>query len=110
MATFGERLKELRKEKNLTQEQLAEIFKVTQVTISKYERNFTETDITTLFKFADFFDVTTDYLLGKSDLKHGNKSDKQNLHFFEKDNLTKEDMDYLNMMIETMKKRNNEKE
>lgn len=67
MATFGSRFKELRKEKKLTQEQLANQFFLNKSSISRYENNNQVPETDTLKKFADFFNVSTDYLLGRSD-------------------------------------------
>lgn len=64
MTKFGERLKELRQEKSLTQKVLAESFDVRQSTIADWERGIMETDFQTLVKLALFFKVSTDYLLG----------------------------------------------
>lgn len=61
------RLRELRKEKNLSMKQLAEKFNLSESTISLYERGLHEPEFDTLKKFADYFDVTIDYLLGKSE-------------------------------------------
>ncbi|MDR3217145.1 MAG: helix-turn-helix domain-containing protein [Clostridiaceae bacterium] len=61
---FGERLKELRLEKGLTQQKLAEIFSVKQNTIVSWEQGVNETDFATLIQLAKFFDVSTDYILG----------------------------------------------
>lgn len=64
------RIKELRTEKNYTQAQLAEILEISQQNISKYENCKLEPDITTLSKLADFFKVTIDYLLERSDIRN----------------------------------------
>jgi len=61
---FGENLKRLRKEKELTQETLADFLGVSFQTISKWERGETYPDITTLPTIASFFNVTIDDLLG----------------------------------------------
>lgn len=68
MATFGERLKELRDENGLSQEDLAKLFNLSQSTISYYEKNKKEPSKRTLTKFALLFGVSVDYLLGH-DLK-----------------------------------------
>jgi len=61
---FGARIKELRKEKRLSQLDLAKIFNVTMQTISAWENNIQETDFAMLITIAEYFNVSTDYLLG----------------------------------------------
>ena len=61
---FGEILKELRKERKLTQTEFASHLCTTQDSISLWELSKSYPDIPTLIKIAKFFDVTTDYLLG----------------------------------------------
>ena len=61
------RLKELRLDKGLKQSELANILMTTQATIGKYERGDLEPNLDFLKKLADFFEVSTDYLLGRSD-------------------------------------------
>lgn len=61
------RLKTLRSEKKLTQKQLAEKINVTHVSISGYESGNRSPDTDTLQRLADFFEVSTDYLLGRTD-------------------------------------------
>lgn len=64
MASFSDRLKELRKAKGLTQRQMAETFDMTERNYQRLEATDTPSN-ETLIKFADFFDVPTDYLLGR---------------------------------------------
>lgn len=61
----GDRLKRLRTEKKITQSELGNIINVTKVSISGYENGNRSPDTDTLIKIADYFDVTTDYLLGR---------------------------------------------
>ena len=61
---FGVILKELRKEKKLTQTELAQFLCTTQDSISLWELGKSYPDIPTLIKIAKFFDVSSDYLLG----------------------------------------------
>lgn len=61
------RLKELRKKKKLSQLKLAIDLNMNQNTISRYENLEREADYQTLIRFADYFDVSLDYLLGRSD-------------------------------------------
>lgn len=65
MAQFGELLAELRQDKRLTQKDLANILYVTDGTISNYENGVHLPDVEKLVSIADYFGVTTDYLLGR---------------------------------------------
>lgn len=62
---IGERLKELRKAKGLTIGNSAEIFGIANRTYSSYESEEREPNLAMLNKFADYYDVTVDYLLGR---------------------------------------------
>jgi transcriptional regulator with XRE-family HTH domain len=64
MNIFGERLKELRKQKGLTQKQLGEEIEQAQSTIVYWEKNEQEPSISSLVKLCKFFEVSADYLLG----------------------------------------------
>ena len=61
---FGNRLRELRKNKNISQEELGEFCGVAKNTISNWENNVNKPDIDLIAKLAKYFNVTTDYLLG----------------------------------------------
>lgn len=69
MATFGERIKLLRTEKRLTQDKLAEIFYLNKSSISRYENDIQIPEMSTLEAFANYFNVSVDYLLGKTDIR-----------------------------------------
>ena len=60
---LGKRIKELRIENNLTQEELAEQLGVSFQAVSRWENDLTYPDITLLPILANMFDVTVDYLL-----------------------------------------------
>lgn len=62
-----ERIKELRKEKSITMKRLGEIIGVSEGAVSQYENGKRQPDYDILKKIADFFDVSTDYLLGRTD-------------------------------------------
>lgn len=64
---FGKKLKELRTEKLINQAQLASIMNVSKTTISQWETSKQEACFDDILKLADFFGVTTDYLLGRED-------------------------------------------
>lgn len=57
-------LKILRKQHNISQQQLANAIGVSQQSINKYENHNIEPDITTLIMMADFFHTSVDYLIG----------------------------------------------
>ena len=60
------RLKELRKQRQISQLKLALDLNMNQNTISRYETLEREADYETLIRIADYFDVSIDYLLGRS--------------------------------------------
>lgn len=100
----GERIKQLRKAKKLTQEELGKIVNVTKVSISGYENGNRSPDTDTLQKLADILDTTTDYLLGRSDnpiiVKYKTNDDEQKPKLTEEQQtilewaLTKEDLSF----------------
>ena len=63
------RIKQLREKRGLIQEILAAELGTTQQMLSKYERDITLIKVDILKKIATYFNVTTDYLLGVSDVK-----------------------------------------
>ena len=67
---LGNKIKTLRKQNNLTQENLAEMLGVSYQAISRWENNITSPDISTLPILANIFDVTVDYLLDVNILKN----------------------------------------
>ena len=69
MAYFdtGERIKNIRKKRNLNQDQLAELASLNRVTIAKYESGRVEPGAQALARIADALEVTTDALLGRSE-------------------------------------------
>ena len=64
---FGERLKELRSEKSLSQMELSKATGISQSAIAKWELGKTEPTASAITTLADFFGESTDYLLGRYD-------------------------------------------
>mgnify|MGYP001156489924 CR=1 FL=1 len=64
---FAERLRLLRNQKNLKQSELGEIVGLTYTAISAIERGRRMTTIEKLVAIADYFDVSIDYLVGRTD-------------------------------------------
>lgn len=61
------RLKELRQKKRISQLKLALDLNMNQNSVSRYENGVREADYATLIKFADYFNVSLDYLLERTD-------------------------------------------
>ena len=81
------KLKELRKQANKTQEELAQILNTTQTTYSKYELEMHEPNIDTLIKLANFYNVTIDYLIGRentNDIGYLSDAERELLNNFKK--------------------------
>ena len=67
MNNLGEKLKQIRKKKNISQKKLAKKLNLTQGALSKYEKNITTPNPYTLSEIAKALDVSVDYLVGVSD-------------------------------------------
>lgn len=66
---LGKLLAKLRKEKGILQKEVADYLNVTVATISNYEKGIHAPDLNTLIRLADFFDVSTDFLLQRTDYR-----------------------------------------
>lgn len=64
MKNLGQRIKELRQEKGVDQTEFAKWLGTSQTNVSRWENDKFEPDLETIVKIAQFFEVTTDYLLG----------------------------------------------
>lgn len=69
MATFAERFRQLRKEKNKTLDELAKDLSTTKTTLSRYENEKRLPDVEFVEKATNYFHCSADYLLGLSDIK-----------------------------------------
>jgi len=65
---LAKRLKECRKQKKVTQREVAEFLNMTVNAYQKYELSTREPNNDTLLKLAEYFEVSTDYLLGRPDI------------------------------------------
>lgn len=106
------RIRELRKERNLTMKRLGEAIGVAESTISLYENGKRQPDNDTLQKLADYFNVSVDYLLGRTDDMNQNPGE-ENISFDdftyamynESKELTEEDKQALLGMARLLKKK-----
>lgn len=67
MIEFKSRLRELRLEKNVSQKSLAKIVNMSKMAISHWESGHSEPSIAQLIILSEYFDVTVDYLIGKTE-------------------------------------------
>ena len=68
MATYSNRIKELRTMRDMSQQALGDLLGVNKVTVSQYERGVRKPDINVVAALCDIFNVSSDYLLGKDDV------------------------------------------
>ena len=72
MTVFGERLKELRTEKKMSQKQLSIVLNYSQSVICDWENSKVEPTATAIVTVAEYFNVSTDFLLGQKDFLYQN--------------------------------------
>ena len=101
---FGDRLKTLRTEKGLIQKELAELLKVSPSTVGMYERNQRDPDTETIRFLADYFDVSADFLLGRTNhRKHDIMIAEETTAYL--DGLDDDEILVVRNMIEMLKKK-----
>lgn len=76
---IGQRIRDLRKQKKMSQSELAKIIGVTQTTITAWETGKAEPSSSAVANLADYFGVTTDYLLGRPEEKKEKDSNSVDL-------------------------------
>lgn len=117
---FPDRIAIARKNKKMTQEDVAGLLKITRPAYTAYESGRRQPDYETLIKLANLFGVSTDYLLGRTDNPEGilDKSAVTDLEqFFNRENIkfggepiVKEDkenlLDFIRLAMKTIKQKN----
>ena len=71
MKIVGERMKKLREEAGISQNKLAKLIGIQQSSLNRYESGFSNPTPETLLWFADYFDVSMDYIYGRTDKPQG---------------------------------------
>ena len=74
---YFQRLKDLREDMDLSQARIAELLHTSQTVYSRYERGFRTIPVEHLLILADFYGVSVDYLLGRTNIKETNRPHKQ---------------------------------
>ena len=101
---LGNNIKELRKNKRMTQKDLAEAMKVSQQTVGAWETERAIPGADTLSELADYFNVTTDYLLGRpekkdDDAKTADIEDDDVIFTYEGRRIPKEDLELIRRIM-----------
>ena len=65
---YFQRLKDLREDKDLLQNDIARILNISQTVYSRYERGYQTIPVVHLLKLADFYQTSTDYILGRTNV------------------------------------------
>lgn len=97
---FGLRIKELREERNLTQEQLAELMEVEYQTINRIENGIYFTNYKNLEKFAKIFNVSIDSLFNFSHKKSDNELKQEITNWL--DNCTRKHLEFVYKTIRAL--------
>lgn len=100
------RLISLRKEKGLSQYEIADKLGFSRGKLANYEQGTRQPDYDTLTKIAEYYDVSVDYLLGRTDQK--NLKEDENLFFFDMEGLTEEEINDIKEHIEFVKWKSNQ--
>lgn len=108
--SLGNKLRELRISMGINQKEIAKMLNIDRSTYGKYETGDSSPDYDKLTKLADYFNVTIDYLLGRSDRKTTNKQKPNTIaaHLPEGVKLTEEEQkqldDYIQFLLSRRKK------
>lgn len=115
--SFGEKLAMLRGEKNMSRNDLAKVLNISYSSISKYETEIRFPDQEMLRKIADYFQVSTDYLLGRTTVRNfygkdeageiSSVSETASYNDFNKNGLPEEAIKQINDYIEFIKQKYN---
>ena len=100
MDVIKQRLLGLRENLKLTQQKLSQLLGISQAAINRYEHGETSINANALLKYANFFDVSADYILGRCDDPQGKKYDYQPEYLKNKFKDTKEWREFVEMCFD----------
>lgn len=66
---YFQRLRDLREDKDMRQEDIAKVLGISQTVYSRYERGYQTIPVLHLLTLADFYQTSTDYILGRTNIK-----------------------------------------
>lgn len=98
---IGDRIRELRNKKRLSQMELGNLLHVSQQTVTKWETGKAEPSSSALANLADYFGVSADYLLGKSSKneKTADLADEETIFTYEGKKISPEDLEYMKRIL-----------
>ena len=100
---IGERIKELRKSKKMSQSELGKFIGVSQTTVTAWENGRAEPSSSYVAKLATFFNISTDYLLGRDpredNLKTADLTDDDTIFTFEGKPIPEQDLEYMKRLL-----------
>ena len=97
---FHKRLAELRSKAGLTQQELADKIKISRATYAQYEIGRRHPDYETLQRLADYFEVSIDYMMGRSGIMQPEFEAKEDQELYEIiKKLSDEDKDYVKGLL-----------
>lgn len=99
--SFGKRLKEARKKKRMTQEQVGAILGIDHTSISKHENDHSEPDNETINKYANLYDVSINWIMNG---KEGIMNDRKRKLIDDINSLNEKDQQYIVDLIQRLKK------
>lgn len=110
--TFGDRLRQLRKEKNISQTELAKDLNITCQALSQYELKKRMPDTKMIMKLADYFNVSLDYFFGRTDMRkpgttEDDKIKTKTYQIIDASGLCKEDISKVEEYVELLKQKYN---
>lgn len=103
MKTLGDRLRNARERKNLSQIEASKCSGINNKTISNYENNVSSPDPDTLIIFADLYETSVDYLLGRTEIINEQKNETKAYHNFDVAGLPEEAIRQIEDYIELIK-------
>lgn len=106
--SLGKTIAALRKELKLTQQQLASALEISRGALSMYELDKREPDNKTLIMISNYFNVSTDYLLGKSDSKYYCK-ERESSYTTSLKGLDEQDIELIENLIKSLRNKSRDK-
>lgn len=97
------RIKLLREENNMTQQELADKLQGAKSTIAMYEKEDRKPSLEVLIKLSEIFNCSIDYILGKSDIRNPELIRFANNNGIDTEGLTKEEIDEIQRQVEFMR-------